>query len=156
MKVFLMAMSLAVLGGCGEAAVNESEDFGLSAEQSTLDTRRRARIAAMAAAYDGELSFKNQYNALDPQIKRSSVTRGSAFDPSDDYWGLPRTDGYEEVAAYCAACHSLAIVMQQRVTAERWQYLLKWMVDKQGMAPLEREDNKIVETYLLKHFSSDD
>jgi len=45
--------------------------------------------------------------------------------------------------------------MQQHVTAERWDYLLKWMVDKQGMMEMEPEDEVLVRAYLNKHFSPD-
>ncbi len=109
----------------------------------------------MAEAYTGEIRYKDSFNALDPLIKRSAVTRGSKFDAADDYWGLPRTAGYEEVAAYCAGCHSLAIVMQQRVTPERWEYLLNWMVEKQNMPPLETDERALIKAYLVQHFSAD-
>jgi len=152
MKHILVALMLAGLGACGEVAEEKSEQV---VPPTALELRRAERIEAMAASYGDGISFKDQYNALDPRLKRSGVTRGSMFNAADDYWGLPRTPGYEEVAGNCAGCHSLAIVMQQHVTAERWDYLLKWMVDKQGMMAMEPEDDVLVRAYLNEHFSSE-
>lgn len=143
------------LVACGETAEKKSEAEKMAPMPTALELRRAERIAAMATNFDEGISFKDQYNAFDPRLKRSGITRGSMFNAADDYWGLPRTPGYEEVANNCAACHSLAIVMQQHVTAERWDYLLKWMVDKQGMMEMEPEDEVLVRAYLNKHFSPD-
>lgn len=154
MKPLLIAGVLLGLSACSDAPTTKREPEAVRPALSALELRRTERVAAMAAGHDGGISFKDQFNALDPRIKRSAVERGSSFDPSDDYWGLPRTEGHEEVAASCAACHSLAIVMQQRVTPERWQYLLKWMVDKQGMQPMDSTETALVEAYLVRHFSS--
>ncbi|UTW60272.1 hypothetical protein KFE96_08145 [Kordiimonas sp. SCSIO 12603] len=139
-------ISVLMLAACSEAEMPEVDQ--------ELQERRSARVEAMAAAYDGSIRYKDTFNALDPLIKRSAIARGSKFDPNDDYWGLPRTEGYEEVAAYCASCHSLAIVMQQRVTPERWDYLLDWMVEKQNMPELEAEERALIHRYLIEHFSS--
>ncbi len=120
-----------------------------------LRSKRRQRVTEMAASYSNQVHYRDSFNALDPRISRASVARGNSFNPNDDYWGLPRTTGYEEVAINCAGCHSLAIVMQQRVTKSRWAELLKWMVEKQGMLPMESPDNELVKAYLNEHFSSD-
>lgn len=158
MKYLLVALLLACLGACGEAPEGKTEAVKQAKKVSAptaLELRRAQRVSAMAASYEEGISFNDQFNALDPRLKRSGVTRGSMFNAADDYWGLPRTPGYEEVANNCAACHSLAIVMQQHVTAERWDYLLKWMVEKQGMMAMEPEDEVLVRAYLNTHFSPD-
>jgi len=155
MKYLFIALLLLSLSACGEAPEGKTETAEAPMPPTALELRRAERVASMAASYEEAISFKDQYNALDPRLKRSGITRGSMFNAADDYWGLPRTPGYEEVASNCAACHSLAIVMQQHVTAERWDYLLKWMVDKQGMMAMEPEDEILVRAYLNKHFSPD-
>jgi hypothetical protein len=154
MKLVLISALMLGLGACSEAPEDTSETSTALAVPKALELRRTARTKAMAESYAASISFKDQYNALDPRLKRSGVTRGSSFDANDDYWGLPRTEGYEEVAAYCSACHSLAIVMQQHVTPERWEYLLKWMVEKQGMPALDPNEHALVKAYLIKNFSS--
>ena len=152
MKHLLAVVLMAVLAACSEQETSNAPATPVKSDP--VAERHTLRVQAMAAGYKSEIAFKDPYNALDPRIKRSNVARGSVFDPADDYWGLPRTAGYEEVAAYCAGCHSLAIVMQQRVTPERWQYLLQWMVEKQGMQPMEPAEAELVLGYLNDHFSS--
>ena len=97
--------------------------------------------------------FSWTFNALDPGLAPSE-TIAAAFDPTDDYWGLPRNEGYDLVAGYCAACHSLRIVMQQRASAERWDALLDWMVEKQGMAEPPAEDRAALVRYLSEAFGA--
>lgn len=150
MKFLSIFSGLLLLGACGEPSPELQKT---DTAKETLTTAQRARVAAMADTHHGTIHFKDSFNALDPQVKRSAVARASGFDPADDYWGLPRTPGYEEVDAYCSGCHSLSIVMQQRVTKERWDSLIKWMIDKQGMPPLPEGDDELVKTYLSRHFS---
>lgn len=65
---------------------------------------------------------------------------------------LPEGEGRDEVEAYCSACHSLQIVVQQKgLTRERWDELLDWMVEEQGMAALDEEDHKLVLNYLSEY-----
>ncbi len=71
----------------------------------------------------------------------------------DEYLGLPDAPGREEVVAYCAACHSLKLVVQQGQTREGWAELLEWMYDEQEMAELEPDEEKLVLDYLAKYVS---
>ncbi len=65
---------------------------------------------------------------------------------------LPDGEGRDEVEAYCSACHSLQIVVQQKgLTRDRWKDLLEWMVEEQGMSELDEEDYKLVLDYLTKY-----
>mgnify|MGYP000362660864 CR=1 FL=1 len=115
----------------------------------------RNPASAMAGAWNGEINYAPAYAALDPLTALASAEATSLFDPQDDYWGLPRANGYEEVAAYCTACHSLRIVMQQRQPREGWDYLLNWMVEKQGMAPPPADDRALLLDYLSQEFGDD-
>jgi len=112
------------------------------------------KVTAMAAHWDKRPSFEFTFNALDPSYNVSTST-DSLFDSSDEYFGLPRDDAgtFELVDAYCTACHSLSIVMQQRATSDRWAELLEWMEKKQGMAPLPAEDGEKILAYVTEHFS---
>ena len=67
--------------------------------------------------------------------------------------GLPEDVGRDEVEAYCGACHSLRLVVQQGLSRPAWEETLQWMVDEQEMEPLEAEDYKLVLDYLSKHIS---
>lgn len=109
-------------------------------------------VINMADAWKGELNFAPSYAALNPYANAGSQAGATLFDPSDDYWGLPRKHGYDTVAAYCGACHSLQIVMAQRQPREGWDYLLNWMVEKQGMAPPAAETRAEMLNYLSSEF----
>lgn len=95
--------------------------------------------------------FSWKFNALDPGLPEL-VSERALFDPADDYWGLPREDGYDLVAGYCSACHSLRIVMQQQASRARWDELLTWMVEKQGMAEPPVSDREAMISYLSGSF----
>ncbi len=101
-----------------------------------------------------QINYAPAYAALDPLLNNAIADAASLFDPGDDYWGLPRSQGYEETAAYCTACHSLRIVMQQRQTRDGWDYLLTWMRDKQGMAEPFPEDRELLLDYLTREFGA--
>jgi len=120
-----------------------------------LTVAQKARIMAHTKDWPKTPSYEADFNALDPSYKVASLSN-SLFDPNDDYWGLPRDDkdAYELVDAYCTACHSASIVMQQRATPERWKELLIWMEEKQGMAKLPAEDETLVLEYINTHFST--
>ena len=67
--------------------------------------------------------------------------------------GLPPDTGRDEVAAYCDACHSLKLVVQQGLSRTAWEETIEWMVEEQEMEPLESDDYKLVLDYLAKHVS---
>jgi len=69
----------------------------------------------------------------------------------DEYLGLPDAPGREEVAAYCGACHSLKLVVQQGLTRKGWEDLLVWMYEEQEMPELEPDEEKLVLDYLAKY-----
>jgi hypothetical protein len=73
----------------------------------------------------------------------------------DGLGGLPAGPGQEETYYACNACHSVRLVTQQRLPRPRWDYLLDWMVEKQGMAPLPPEDRAMILDYLAEHLNPD-
>ncbi|RKF07233.1 aldehyde dehydrogenase [Oceaniradius stylonematis] len=64
-------------------------------------------------------------------------------------------EGAEETYVHCAACHSEMLVAQQGLTRERWADLIEWMVDEQGMNPIEEPDYTLVLDYLAEHYNTD-
>lgn len=72
---------------------------------------------------------------------------------NDEYFGLPEDEGRDEVVAICGACHSLKLVVQQRLPRYRWEELMVWMTEKQGMPKLEPEDEKLIVDYLAEHLA---
>jgi cytochrome c len=73
----------------------------------------------------------------------------------EDSIGLPNDKGREEVEIYCAACHSLRLVVQQGLTRKQWDELFVWMVEEQDMEPLPKTDREIMLDYLGKHIGPD-
>jgi len=94
------------------------------------------------------------YSALNPHATFRGADDRPTYNPSDDYFGLPREGDYEFIAAYCGGCHSLEIVMQQRLDRQSWDRTLKWMVETQNMVPLDAEDHATFLDYLTEHFGA--
>lgn len=67
----------------------------------------------------------------------------------DAEWdNLPAGEHRELVYALCSGCHSAKLVAQQRLNRKRWDKLLDWMVEEQGMAELDPETEGQVLDYL--------
>jgi cytochrome c len=73
--------------------------------------------------------------------------------PAPDFGpGWPAGPGQVETGRLCGACHSLAIVKQQRLSRAAWDRLLTWMVAEQGMAEPAPERRALMLEYLVTHF----
>ena len=70
----------------------------------------------------------------------------------DDFGGLPEGPGQEEVFYNCGYCHSLRTVTNQNLQRWRWDQLLTWMVEEQGMAELEDDTRAVILEYLVAHY----
>ena len=64
---------------------------------------------------------------------------------------LPEGEGREETFCRCTACHGTA-VFRARACAERWEELMDWSTDRQGMPPLEGEERRLIVDYLAGAF----
>jgi cytochrome c len=65
---------------------------------------------------------------------------------------MPDHPGKEEVFYTCNACHSIHLVTQQRLSRERWDQLLDYMVEEQGMAELTAEQRRVILEYLATQY----
>jgi len=92
--------------------------------------------------------------AAEPEDTSSGEEQYTLAPGDPDYEALPDAPGKDEVFSYCSACHSLKLVMQQHLSWDRWDYLLVWMVEEQGMAPLEDDQRQLVLDYLAEHYGS--
>jgi hypothetical protein len=72
-----------------------------------------------------------------------------------DYGGLPDGEGREHVFLRCSVCHSVMLVRQQRLSREDWDELLDWMVEDQGMAPVEGGERRLLLDYLGTYLGRD-
>lgn len=63
--------------------------------------------------------------------------------------------GVEATYVHCAACHSERLVAQQGLNRERWDKLLVWMVDEQGMQEIHASERDVILDYLTQHYGPD-
>nr|WP_319533880.1 c-type cytochrome [uncultured Vibrio sp.] len=61
-------------------------------------------------------------------------------------------ENMELVAAICSACHSLHMVAQQGLSRTRWDKMLDWMIEEQGMEDLAGDDREAVLDYLSTYY----
>ena len=74
---------------------------------------------------------------------------------ADEFGVLHEAEGVEVTYYSCTACHSERIVAQQGLTRDRWDAMLDWMVEEQGMPELEAEDRAAILDYLSEHYNTD-
>jgi cytochrome c len=72
-----------------------------------------------------------------------------------DYGGLPEGAGRDEVYFSCQHCHSLRTVTNQRFSRRVWDEVLTWMVEEQGMDPLEPEIRADILDYLSENLGAE-
>ncbi len=72
----------------------------------------------------------------------------------EDFGGLPPGPGREEVYAACAACHSIKLVVQQRLNRDFWDETLDYMVKEQAMPELEADERAVILDYLSTYLSA--
>lgn len=84
------------------------------------------------------------------------LTLATPLSAQDDDWdGLPPGEHRELVYALCSGCHSAKLVAQQGLNRSRWDGLLDWMVEEQGMAELDPETREQVLDYLSTELGED-
>ncbi|MBZ0123397.1 MAG: cytochrome C-552 [Roseovarius sp.] len=110
--------------------------------------------ATMSAAQEGYDPMRPAGNPLVPGTSAQTPAAPAAA-PDPELGNLPAGPGAEETYYQCVACHSTAIIRQQRLTDERWDYLWTWMVEEQGMFEPDEETRQLILTYLKTHFSSE-
>lgn len=80
---------------------------------------------------------------------------GAAYDPDDEWQGLPEGEGRETLYFNCIACHSTAIIQQQRLNERVWDDVLQWMITDMGWPEPPEEDYQLILDYLVEHFGQD-
>ncbi len=63
--------------------------------------------------------------------------------------------GAEETYYACTGCHSEMLVVQQGLSRERWDELIDWMIDEQGMPELDQDEREVILDYLSKNYGPD-
>jgi hypothetical protein len=76
-------------------------------------------------------------------------------EPEDEFDSLAPGEGREETYGTCLACHSSAIIRQQRLTRVVWGQVLDDMVEEMGMGEPLSEDREKMLDYLAEHYGPD-
>lgn len=111
-----------------------------------------AAVAVAQQAYD---PMRAAREAPAPALESDAAPGDTAVALNPEFDDLPDTAGVEETYYQCVACHSTAIIKQQKISDARWDYLWDWMVKDQGMVEPDEETKEIVLDYLKEHFSSE-
>ena len=61
---------------------------------------------------------------------------------------LPQGPHRDVVEDTCTACHSAAIILQNRMNRRRWDETITWMQDEQGLMDLSPQIRKQILDYL--------
>jgi cytochrome c1 len=76
--------------------------------------------------------------------KRSEITRARFS---------TRGPNVELVETTCTACHSARLVLQNRMSRERWDETLTWMQKKHNLPEFDTEDRMAILDYLSTHLA---
>lgn len=94
--------------------------------------------------------------ASDSMAQRSaspaSAAAPAAQDEAETPEALPPGEGRDDTFYACTACHGTAVIRRAGLTRARWDELLDWMVEKQGMTPLEPDLRTVILDYLATTF----
>lgn len=66
--------------------------------------------------------------------------------------GLKVAEGWEVVRSTCTACHSAALVTQNRATYDGWEDMIRWMQETQGLWDLGENEEAIL-AYLSENYA---
>lgn len=75
-----------------------------------------------------------------------------AYAQEEEFGGLPEGPERPLVYGYCSGCHSVKLVMQQRMSRKKWKSTLDWMVAEQNMPEPPPETEARLLDYLSRHF----
>ena len=65
--------------------------------------------------------------------------------------GLKDGEGLMTVVAHCTACHSAQLVIQNRMSKERWNATIRWMQETQNLWDLG-DSQELIVNYLVKNY----
>ncbi len=89
------------------------------------------------------------FAAADPAVATAPAS------DAPDFGVLFAAEGVEETFDYCTACHSERIIAQQGQTRVGWEELIEWMIDEQGLTPIEEPDLSKILDYLSANYGTD-
>jgi len=153
--VALFSLALfGLLASCSQPENTTAIEERTAPSGIVLDEAQRARVAQLAETWPSEPSYLMPFNALSPEtpLTLGESTSGPVFDPNDVHYGLPEDENRVYVESYCAACHSMQLVMQHRMDRAGWDAALTRMVTLRGMPELRADVREGALAYLSEHF----
>lgn len=143
-------MSLTKLIAAGFVVLTVS----LAAHQAGLS--RRAAPAPHPPT-PARLAFEQAQRAAEETAataRRQAEAAAAAAARTEEETVLAEGPGRSEVFGYCTACHNTALIRRSAFTRERWDELMDWMAEKQGMNPLHGEMRQTIVDYLAQHYGT--
>ena len=103
------------------------------------------------------LQFPATFSHISDWSWPSSPTQKAVINPivqSEAYSGLDfqEGEGIELVKKHCLGCHSAQLVIQNRMSRERWQSTIRWMQRTQGLWDLGSDEPKVLD-YLAQYYA---
>jgi len=151
---------IVVMAGLGLVGCDQAEPTAGAAAESKATPAAEESAAAPPVDPMSRLARKGLYSRMDPMVTLRSweqvVTPGLAGGPGGAVamTDLPPGEGREVTFALCGACHSMKLVVQQRLPEHRWDELWTWMIQTQGMPDPGPDLKKQIVTYLKQNFAS--
>lgn len=65
--------------------------------------------------------------------------------------GLVEAEGLMTVVNNCTSCHSSKLIIQNRMSAERWNATIRWMQETQNLGDLG-ENQQVIVNYLVTNY----
>ena len=77
----------------------------------------------------------------------------TTFRPTEEtVENLPDGQGREETFYACTACHGLALITAQGMTARQWDDTIQFMIERHNMPPPDAKDRELIVQYLASRF----
>lgn len=73
----------------------------------------------------------------------------------EDYEAMPDGEHKDLTYAMCSGCHSFKLVAQQGLSRDRWDHLIDWMIEEQGLPELDDQTRSNILDYLSEHYNED-
>lgn len=113
----------------------------------------------------GVITIIGVYVIVDPKLSMFSTNESEettvAIPDEDDFdkiekgihvrTGLIDAPGLMETVTNCTNCHSSKLVIQNRMSKERWKATIRWMQETQNLWDLGKNEKVIID-YLVKNY----
>lgn len=104
--------------------------------------------------------YRDQFS--ETEVTKSTVTSDEASTTNPDRiengihvrTGLVDAEGLTQVVNNCTTCHSAQLIIQNRMSRERWEATIRWMQETQNLWELGA-NQEIIINYLVENYPPD-